>query len=717
MSSKTRFPVTLIFLIMAVFFLGTFFSLASAEEKFTPVRGKDLFVPGEYIVSYRGMFFESKTMATQMAAATCQGVKMTITKVGKFAPILRCRLKEGENFETVKAALLKNKRIRSVEPNYIAWVPEPELKPGATGTRTSPGDAGALTQTSDPLLLEQWGYYKIQADYTPDLPTSAPTIAVIDTGVDYNHPDLIGKVTKGPDLVNGDKDPMDDAGHGTHVAGIAAAISNNGIGIAGISGKSKIYAVKVLCSQMWGTYDDIVDGVYYAANLSDVKVINMSLGGYGDSDALHIAVQYAVTIKGKLVVAAAGNENTNTKLYPAAYPEVIAVAASDVCDDKASYSNYGNTWVDIAAPGGDKLVDGDGGIVSTVPFFYPGQYDWFEGTSMASPFVAGAAARLWAANPALTNTQVRSNLEASGDSLAGATGAIWPEEPTFKRLNLYNALGLVPINTRARVSGYFLDAVTGLGALGAKVEALQGTLVKSVDYVPTDGYASIVIDPGTNYRFRISKAKSYPTLPLPGPSDPAMTFIAGDDIYIGVFPIAPAVGTWQLTLGWDDDSKIFDAYLFVPNFPFYWIVGREPIGGFADSVGNMNVFPYARWNRDPVMDGIPVESISVKKTLSGTYYFAVNNMNNDDIKAANAKVAIYQKTKCVAVLFASDASGDANASCWYIGRMVGSTFYPINELNEIGPYSLSASGQKISLPIAPPGSRPTPEKLSKKLLP
>ena len=193
-------------------------------------------------------------------------------------------------------------------------------------------------------------------------------------------------MTKGPDLVNGDSDPMDDNGHGTHVAGIAAAIANNYIGITGVSPTSKIYAVKVLNSEGWGTYFDIGLGIIAAANKSDVKIINLSLGGPNPSTLLEDAVNYAWG-KGKVICVAAGNYNSTTPFYPAAYNDYcIAVAAStsdfgpDPRYDAYKYgsSNYGD-WVDIAAPGED--------IVSTVPpaLAYWGQeYEWWSWTSMAT---------------------------------------------------------------------------------------------------------------------------------------------------------------------------------------------------------------------------------------------------------------------------------------------------------------------------------------------
>ena len=133
--------------------------------------------------------------------------------------------------------------------------------------------------------------------------------------MDYSHPDLTSNIIKGYDFVNGDADPMDDFGHGTHVAGIIAAKMNNGLGMAGVS-TGKVVAVKVLGSQGWGTNFDVAAGINYCANRTDVKVLSMSLGGSDDSDAVYTAVGYAVNTKGKLLVAAAGNASSSTANLP-----------------------------------------------------------------------------------------------------------------------------------------------------------------------------------------------------------------------------------------------------------------------------------------------------------------------------------------------------------------------------------------------------------------
>jgi thermitase len=257
---------------------------------------------------------------------------------------------------------------------------------------------------------KQYAPQKVSAEQAWDTTQSSSNvkIAVIDTGVDYNHPDLSGKVIKGADFVDDDNDPIDENEHGTHVAGIAAANTNNGVGIAGLAPKASILAVRVLDADGSGSLDDVAQGIRYAAD-QGAQVINLSLGGSIGSQTLQDAVNYAWN-KGSVVVAAAGNSGVALPSYPAYYSNAIAVAATDQNDQKASFSNFG-TWVDIAAPGVD--------IYSTTP---NNQYASFSGTSMASPVVAGVAGLLAAQGK--NASQIRAALEDTADPVTG-TGTLF----------------------------------------------------------------------------------------------------------------------------------------------------------------------------------------------------------------------------------------------------------------------------------------------------
>jgi thermitase len=238
----------------------------------------------------------------------------------------------------------------------------------------------ADTIPNDPDWGLQYGLVNIRAPQGWDLSrgSSSVTIAIVDTGVDLNHLDLVGKLVAGYDFVNNDTDPQDDNGHGTHVAGIAAASTNNALGIAGVSWGARIMPVKVLNASGGGTYANTATGVIWAVD-HGAQVINLSLGGTGPSSVLEDAINYAHS-KGAVVVAAAGNGGTNFVLYPARYPNVIAVARTD-SSNHWDGSNYGPE-VDLAAPGTS--------IYSTVI----GGYDYKSGSSMATGFVSGLAAVL-----------------------------------------------------------------------------------------------------------------------------------------------------------------------------------------------------------------------------------------------------------------------------------------------------------------------------------
>lgn len=235
---------------------------------------------------------------------------------------------------------------------------------------------------SDPGFGSQYGLINIRAPQGWDLSTGATwvTIAVIDTGVDLSHPELAYKTIQGYDFVNNDDVPQDDNGHGTHVAGIAAAASNNGVGITGVSWGANIMPLKVLNSAGNGTYADVASAIVWATD-HGAQVINMSLGGSFPSSVLEDAVNYAYA-RGMVQVAAAGNSGSGTVLYPAHYAPVIAVAATDNFNSHAGFSNYGPE-VDLAAPG-----------VLIYSLYPGGGYGYRSGTSMAAPFVAGLASIL-----------------------------------------------------------------------------------------------------------------------------------------------------------------------------------------------------------------------------------------------------------------------------------------------------------------------------------
>ena len=297
------------------------------------------------------------------------------------------------------------------------------------------GSAGSPTSgqpVNDPLFPKQWGLTQIHAPaaWARGAKGAGVTIAIVDTGVDFGHPDLKGKLLAGTDLVKfvapsgvgdagitgpGCDGAQDENGHGTHVAGIAAADTNNGIGTAGTAPDAKILPVRVLDSNGSGETDVVNQGIKYAAD-HGAKVINLSLGGNtvldrsaGDTQGTQDAVAYAYS-KGAVVVAAAGNDSFPACDFPAAAKDTVCVGATDENGAPTAYSNFpsdSDGVVGLRAPGGQGnplFCEYDGDIWSTI---WPGAaedckgagggvagYDTLAGTSQATPFVSGVAAML-----------------------------------------------------------------------------------------------------------------------------------------------------------------------------------------------------------------------------------------------------------------------------------------------------------------------------------
>lgn len=300
-------------------------------------------------------------------------------------------------------------------------------------------EAEAFFIPNDPYFSKEWGLHNtgqtggtydadIDAPEAWDLSTGgAVRVAVLDTGIDQNHEDLASKIMANKNFTTS-RTVDDRYGHGTHVAGIIGAVTDNGKGVAGTAPGCALMNVKVLDDQGRGYYSWVASGIVWAAD-NGAKVLNLSLGGASPSDTLKAAVDYAWG-KGVVLVAAAGNNGTSDPYYPAYYDPCIAVTATDSNDGKASFSNYG-AWVDVAAPGVD--------IFSTVPNHRNRlsllNYGYLSGTSMAAPFVSGTAALVWATSYGTDNASVRARVQNAADAIPG-TGEYW----VYGRVNAYNAV-------------------------------------------------------------------------------------------------------------------------------------------------------------------------------------------------------------------------------------------------------------------------------------
>ncbi len=323
---------------------------------------------------------------------------------------------------TTPQSLMARQSVEAVEPIGDTGVHVLTVDPArrdAVAARLAASDAVTSVEL-DPVLhvfrtpndqfwRVQAGTRRIHAPHAWDLQIGAPstTVAVLDTGVDKSHPDLVNRTLRGLDVVNNDLNPHDDdlLGHGTQVTGVVAAIGNNQRGVAGMCWRCRVLPVKVLDSRGSGFASDAARGVRWAAN-HGADIINMSFGGRQDTRVLREAIAYARQ-RGVLLVAAAGNANTTAKTYPAAYPGVVAVAGSDTDDRRyvnprnaRRGSNYGR-WVHLAAPWTNATTGPDH------------RYYNFSGTSSAAPVVSGVAALLESAAPRMSTAKVKGLLFAT----------------------------------------------------------------------------------------------------------------------------------------------------------------------------------------------------------------------------------------------------------------------------------------------------------------
>ena len=415
------------------------------------------YIPGEVLVGFPVGF--TATVYSTQATALAKTVGAQVVRAYDNMALLS--FSPDADVNAISAQLSGNGGALYAQPNYVYWTPEagmdlrsaPVSSDGYSITapsgeiklswdqvnllRTKRGYYTVATFPSE--LKENWGFDKIQAEIIWTNANASPPVCVVDTGVDAKHPELSGKVFNGKDFFNNDTLPADDNGHGTQVAGIIVAKANTGAGTPlGVS-NGVVLAVKSLGAQGYGSSFTIAAGIRYCADNSSVKVINLSFGNASGGAIEYNAIYYATKTKGKLIVAAAGNQAGSAKYYPAAWADasstpptgsiettntihdkILSVAAgmspgySDYWVDKdgsgdvgegeifssdqcaAPFSNYG-AWVDIVAPGD--------AILSTTPVsnpFYENFYgntlikqDYWGGTSMAASYVSAAAARAW----------------------------------------------------------------------------------------------------------------------------------------------------------------------------------------------------------------------------------------------------------------------------------------------------------------------------------
>ncbi len=347
------------------------------------------------------------------------------------------------NVQDVLAALAADPAVEYAEPDFIgsgAGIPGDQWFDYQWNLHNTGQSGGA--EDADVDAPEAW-----------DVSTgvTSTVIAVIDTGVELTHTELAPKIVPGYDFVNDDDDPQDDHDHGTHVSGIAAAVTNNGTGMAGVCPKCRVMPIKALNSSNQGYYSWWIQAIEYAVD-HGADVINMSMGGVDDSQSLHTAVRYAYQANVP-IVAAMMNDGDEIVYYPAAFTETIAIGATDRNDERWNNSNFGD-HIDLVAPGKFILgtVRGD-------------TYAFWDGTSMATPHVAGTLGLIHSVRPGYTVEELRTILRTTADDQVGPPNEDkkgWDPYFGAGRLNAARAVQRVVPPTDVSVEG----PTSGLARVG-----------------------------------------------------------------------------------------------------------------------------------------------------------------------------------------------------------------------------------------------------------
>ncbi len=378
--------------------------------------------PGVLLVGYREGATPRLMDLPSQAGMAAQGQELqALTALN----VIKIRVPAGME-EQVRQELLQDPDVRFVEPDYLV---EAQLIP------------------NDPRWEEQYGQRGVNAPDAWDITTgsSSITLAVVDSGIDSRHPEFSGRLVQGYDFVDEDRTPQDDCGHGTHVAGIAAATGNNRAGVAGMDWHAKVMPIRVIsdtggrCS---GPTSGLASGILYAVT-HGAKIINLSVGlGPGQfSQVLEDAVRYAYQ-QGVAVFAAAGNNGGTSLLHPASSPYVMAVGATNtVLTDKASFSN--STSQDnqrmIVAPGMSILSTTPLGYFLYEDFGVERRYGLMSGTSMATPFASGAAALMASLPEFNTPEKIYQAMTATARDIGPTAG--WDRRTGYGLLQVDLAMG------------------------------------------------------------------------------------------------------------------------------------------------------------------------------------------------------------------------------------------------------------------------------------
>lgn len=655
-----KFLLSLMTIILLVGATSVSKSIRATQET---ISGTAEYRPNELLVSFR----PEVSTAVQVRAAidAVQGKVITFRKrqieavewdpsileVRSFRSsphLLHVKLPEGMDIERAVLIFRSNPIVEYVEKNFLVH---------------------ALYIPDDTHWSKLWGLYEdsqsrsdIHAPEAWDIITGSPdvVVAVIDTGIDYDHPDLedniwlnpgecgSGKETNGIDddgngyeddwhgwdFVNGDNNPMDgntylERYHGTHVAGIIGAVGDNDSGVAGVTWDVQLMPLRVLDENGAGDTTDIINAVDYATD-NGANISNNSYGGGGFSQSFLYAIGRALSA-GSLFVAAAGNDSVDNDItpnYPSSYNfnNIISVLSTDIDDELSGFSNYGSASVDIGAPGGSDSSQSSYNIFSTK---YNQAYQYHAGTSMATPFVTGAAALAWEKRPEMTYSQLKTRIIEKADYDSDLNGKCVADG----RLNAYSLLydSAVPNGTPDNVSGtwYSWKSISlnwgdnssneiGFDIQRQKSGESEYSSIHSADANFTYYSDATVAGETIYYKIRAYNMAGYSsysgtlntTAPAGVPSAPS-------DL------TAPSPAPeHHVELSWQDNANNEEVF----------VVQRKPFGsGVWTNVGTVNTEPYELHPTISWMD------TSVQQ---GTYYYRVKGTNPNGSSSYTSQVMV-----------------------------------------------------------------------------
>ena len=461
MTFKSLWSNTISWILIAAL-LGSYFSFIGINQVQAEIAIVDA-VEDQLIVKFKDGVDGANVIAARKGRVLEYIAEMNLYKIS---------LPSSSSLQKQLSAYNADRRVQFAEPNYIGEI-----------ANTYPNDPqyGSQYHISNMNVDDVWNDAQSGTKGSSDV-----VIAVIDTGVDSDHPDLVDKLLPGINTTtdgSGANDTNDTQGHGTHVAGIAAGATNNGIGTAGVCPDCKILPIRAMLSNGGGTHFDVVEGINWVtewaqANPSKKVIINMSLGFTTKVASLELALNNAYKA-GILSFASAGNDGKAVLRYPAAYPNVIGIGSTTSDNLKSSFSNMGS-FVDLSAPGT--------GILATV--IEQNGYNYKQGTSMAAPNAAGVAALVWSKRNTLTNYELEWLLKASarkgtaqtvkdnnfGHGIVDAYAAITASGDKFNSSITGSTLSLANLSTTT----VFSFNATAAGYVTAKVFDSQGRLIRTI---------------------------------------------------------------------------------------------------------------------------------------------------------------------------------------------------------------------------------------------